>query len=167
MCEEFGKASKHRLIIVVTQDHLKKKNVYIFYSLYRGWVTPPLPPSSGRDCRSVPANFSHAANSRLSRARGESSPPCSRVGTAAGPDLTFDIEVLAIRGSGQTTFRCPRVGTATILDSGFIPRQICFVCLEPGTCPLTSFFRLSAARVGLPVPSAGCLHLDHVSTDAL
>ena len=50
----------------------------------------PEPPSSGRDCPSVPANIYHAASSRLSRMRGELSPPSSRVGAATDPDLTLD-----------------------------------------------------------------------------
>ena len=61
--------------------------------LYQGWVAPPLPPSSGWDCRSVPATISHAADSRLSRTMVESSPPSSRVGTAADPDTTLNIAV--------------------------------------------------------------------------
>ena len=50
------------------------KNGYGSGRLYRGWVAPLLPPCSGQDCRSVPANISHAADSRLSAVSGSGLP---------------------------------------------------------------------------------------------
>ena len=116
------------------------KNDYGRVRLYRGWVAPPLPSFLGRDCCSIPANISHAADSRLSRTRVESSPPSPRVGTDAGPDLTLDIVA--------KSWLC-QVGAAAVPDCGFIPRQICFYCVEPGACLLTSLFGFGVGRVGL------------------
>ena len=54
---------------------------------------------------SVPADISLAANSRLSRTRVES----------------YRGKVLAIWGSGWTTFRCPSVRAYLVPDTSFIP----------------------------------------------
>ena len=75
----------------ILQIYLKLKNGHGSARLYRGRVAPPLPLSSGRDCRSVPVDIFLAADSRLSRTRVESSPPSFRVGATADSNLTLDI----------------------------------------------------------------------------
>ena len=128
--------------------------------LYRGLGALPLPPSLGRDCHSVPANISHAADYRLSRTMVESSPPSPRVRTAAGPDMTLDIAA----NPGQRADYLPLSLTVVLY-----PEKSVFFSLEPGAHLLTSLFVSSVARVGLLVPSAGSLYRDHVSArlDAL
>ena len=121
-----------------------------------------LTPSSGRDCPGVPTDISHAADSRLSRTMVETSPPSSRVRTAAGPNLTLDIAAKSwLSGAaGGPPSAVPGSGLLRSLTLVLYRNKICFVCSEPGAHPLSSLLRLGATRVGLPVPSAGSLHLD-------
>ena len=131
--------------------------------LFQGWVALPLPPSSGRDCRYVPADISHAADSRLSRTMAESSPPSSRVRTAADPDTTLDIAAKSwpSEAAGGPLYAVPGSGLPQYPTRILYCDRFYLDPSRPGAPSLASLSGIGKGGVGRWIPPVGLLHLNH------